>query len=66
MSVSICGVYANDSQMGFKIRWISNGFGEINICQLSSGQILIDSEYMGKEFVKKMLCELVDKAEPED
>jgi hypothetical protein len=37
------------------------GFGNIRIIQ-DGEDIYIDSELMGKEFIKKVLCSLVDQA----
>jgi hypothetical protein len=39
-----------------------HGFGTIRISQNNKG-IYIDSESMGKDFVKEVLCSLVDQAE---
>jgi len=38
------------------------GFGLIDIFQVEDEDILIDSEYMSREFVKKVLTSLVDQA----
>lgn len=38
------------------------GFGELSIA-LENGKIVIDSETLGKDFVKAFLCDMVDKAE---
>lgn len=38
------------------------GFGLIDIFQIEDEDILIDSEYMSREFVKKVLTNLVDQA----
>jgi len=49
-------VYFNWSVPGF-------GFGELTIKKQSDGKVVIDSEGLGKDFVKTMLCSLVDEAE---
>lgn len=63
--VGIGGVYSNKEETGFRIYWneATLGFGNIDFCQFGkSGLIRIDSECMSKEFVKKVLCALVDQA----
>lgn len=63
--VGIGGVYSNKDEMGFRIYWNGSlGFGNININQFinKNGVIRIDSEHMSKDFVKKVLCSLVDQA----
>ena len=37
------------------------GFGLISM-KSKDGQFIIDSEYMGREFVKKMICRAIDRA----
>jgi hypothetical protein len=37
------------------------GFGLISL-KSKDGQFIVDSEYMTREFVKKMLCRAIDKA----
>ena len=46
------------------VRWSdqSVGFGEVKINSDSDGNALIDSEYMGREFVIKVLTALVMSA----
>lgn len=51
-------VYFNWSVPGF-------GFGELSIKKHTDGKIVIDSEGLGKDFVKAMLCSMVDEAEVE-
>ena len=63
MDAKILGVYANETQVGIKIGWcdINRGFGEILITRNSPiFEIVIDSETMGKDFVKEVLNKLVD------
>jgi len=49
---------------GFAIRWGVQGlgFGEIAVYLDKKNRLMIDSEHMGKNFVKKALCALVDSA----
>ncbi|HUU88747.1 MAG TPA: hypothetical protein VMX17_13480 [Candidatus Glassbacteria bacterium] len=63
MDAKILGVYANENQVGIKIGWCDSehGFGEILITRNGiMFDIVIDSENMGKDFVKKVLNSLVD------
>lgn len=39
------------------------GFGSLSIRRDNDGTLKIDSETLGKDFVKAILCDLVDKAE---
>ena len=39
------------------------GFGEIRLTEDPYGNCQLRTEYMGKEFVKKLLCDWVDQAE---
>ena len=66
--VGISGVYSNKDETGFRIYWNTPmGFGHIDFCQFNKGGLIrIDSECMGKEFVKKILCALVDQSTLED
>ena len=65
-NATIGGIYSNETEMGFRISWAGNkedsGFGQITINRFKNGAIVIDSEYMGKDFVKKVLTKLVDDA----
>lgn len=52
---NIVDVYWEDDNMFFgHIYLFTNGLND---------KVQIDSEYMGKDFVKKVLCQLVDDAE---
>lgn len=42
------------------------GFGQLYFYQAEDGKLHCDSETMGKEFVKRMLCQMVDDAEFRD
>lgn len=69
--VSINAVFSNSENSGFSLSWDSKelGFGEISFIQFhKNGKIRIDSEHMGKDFVKKVLHAFVDiaKLEVED
>lgn len=48
----------------FGIQWSSSkiGFGTVTI-EVKDGRVHIDSEAMSKEFVKDLLCKMVDKSE---
>jgi hypothetical protein len=51
---------------GFAIYWSANiGFGELRIHQFieDKTKLLIDTEGLGKEFAKQVLCKLIDEAE---
>jgi len=65
MEVSFYGVHGNPNTIGFCLDWSSDseGFGQLRIYQnVHNGNIEIESESMGKEFAKKVLCALVDNA----
>jgi hypothetical protein len=48
----------------FKILWSDEEqyFGEITFLIAENGNVKINSEHMGKDFVKKVLCQLIDDA----
>jgi len=65
MEVTFYGVHGNPETIGFTLDWSDPkfGFGQIGIDQDNkTGEILIDSESMSPEFVRSVLCALVDKA----
>ena len=45
------------------LKWTGRGFGEVLISIHKNGKIVIESEHMGRDFVKAVLCKLVDDAE---
>ena len=49
---------------GFILNWSCKGigFGQLTICQTKEGQFDIDTECMGDEFAKAVLCKLVDQS----
>lgn len=58
----------DNNKGGIAISWSADdiGFGEITIVKDKDGSIRIQSECMGKEFVKAVLDKLVDMAEITD
>ena len=49
---------------GFVIAWQANiGWGELSVYMTKDGKLLIDTECLGKDFAKQVLCQLVDEAE---
>jgi hypothetical protein len=67
MEASIRGVFSNEEHMGIAISWSGDqGFGEIVLKQKPNGKMFIDSEYMGMEFVQKVLSSLANNAILED
>jgi hypothetical protein len=58
-------VFINDKCQGMVIQWSANiGFGELTLyVDKDNGKVCVDSECMSKDFVKKVLCELIDEAE---
>ena len=49
--------------VGLTVSWTANiGFGELHISDRGDGRIEIDAEGLPKEFVKAVLCKLVDDA----
>jgi len=74
MNVKIDGITAatdefdvHDIVFHIRLAWDDeeHGFGLIDISQYRNGAV-IDAEYMGREFVKKVLCTLVDEADMKD
>ena len=64
MKIELIAFYADaDAGDGMKIRWSDKdyGYGEIDFF-LRDGKIEIDSEFMGKDFVKRLLDKLVEDA----
>lgn len=55
---------ARKRQYGFTVDWttVSAGFGSISVFIDKDGQLRCDNEGMSKEFVKKVLCKLVDES----
>jgi len=48
---------------GIRINWSANiGFGQLDIFMNKEGRLIVDSEYMGKDFVLEVLEALVDNA----
>jgi len=49
---------------GFVLNWSCKGigFGQLTIHQTKEGQFKIDTECMGDEFAKAVLCKLVDQS----
>ena len=68
--VSIEGVVAylgeldREPRFRFTINWTGDkGFGEIAVINKpSTNEFFIDSEFMGRDFVKAVLCKLVDNS----
>jgi hypothetical protein len=46
-----------------RIQWVRKGIGFGEIYIFDDGTTKIDTETMGKEFAKQVLCDLVDSAE---
>ena len=66
MFVDINGTWVNSEDMGFRIHWEDEekGFGQLDFIKLKvNGKIIINNECMSKEYMKKVLCTLVDNAE---
>jgi hypothetical protein len=59
---SFSGAFDNcELMIDWAIRGACAGHGLICL-KSKDGQFIIDSEYMSREFVKKMLCRAIDKA----
>jgi hypothetical protein len=56
---------ASDGCIGFVIDWESKsaGFGQLAVSVYRDGRVKLDTECMGREFVKAVLAKLVDDAE---
>lgn len=64
MEIDIYEVFSNDDCMGFSIRWRKEdtGVGLLTVMKFwKNGRIVIDDEYMGKEFAEKIFNALVEK-----
>ena len=50
---------------GVELEWTAKdcGFGRFYFYHNDEGQLCCDSETMGKEFIKRMLCQMVDDCE---
>ena len=50
---------------GVQMNWEAKdcGFGQFYFYHNDEGQLCCDSETMGKEFIKRMLCQMVDDCE---
>ena len=61
-------VFANTETTGFCIRWFvkGTGYGEFTFRYDPDSLWHIDNEYMGKEFIKSVLCAMVDAATLDD
>jgi len=69
-SVSVVGVFSQYGDKGVRIGWFDDDgyFGNLSIKQVegnnpSETNMFIDSENMSKEFVKEVLCAMVDNSE---
>jgi len=62
-TVYIEGVFAHEDGKGFVIQWadIEHGLGKIRFTQDGVSNLTIDAEYMSKDFVRKILCSMVDE-----
>lgn len=56
--------YTFPGGVGFVFNWSADGigFGEFCVKRLTDGTLEIESEGMGKEFLKKALCSMIDTA----
>jgi hypothetical protein len=56
------------SNGGFTVGWGMDevGFGELTVKLDRNGKLLLNTEHMGRDFAKKILCALVDSAGIED
>lgn len=54
---------AETYQGGMKIKWFTEvGFGNVSLYKDEEGQLCIDTEYMGREFAKEKLRQVIDGA----
>ena len=59
------GVFCNANTRGFRVTWDSDvGFGQFDfyIETNNNNKLIISNEHMSKEFIKEVLCKLVDVA----
>ena len=59
------GVYCNYDGFGFRLVWNSNiGFGQFDFTveKNKPEKLWIDNECMSKDFIKEVLCKMVDDA----
>ena len=59
-----CGPASNDEESHVTVAWSAKdiGFGEF-VFYYKDGKLRCDNEAMNKDFIKKMLCQMVDDAE---
>jgi hypothetical protein len=64
ISVKLVAVWSNDEDKGFKLQYSKDGFGfgELIFRQYPKGNVVIETETMGVDFVKEILGAWVDKA----
>jgi hypothetical protein len=56
--------YGSWNNGGLQISWSANiGFGKLDIVIGKNNKIFIDTESLGKEFAKQILCQMIDEAE---
>ena len=68
MDTKLGGVFANSQTTGFCVKWWAHGtgYGEFTFHYDPNNKWHIDNEYMDKEFIKNVLCAMVDSATLED
>ncbi len=57
-----------DGGISVEFNWAAPGlgFGEMRLKLLNNGKLIIDTEKLGKEFAKKVLCAIIDSAKDID
>jgi len=62
-SADLGGVYKDKDHVAIVVEWSADiGFGEIIIKQYANDDIVMDTELMGKDFVRDVLHKFVDDA----
>lgn len=53
------------AQGSLYIEWGGQGFGNLSIKSTPTGGLKLDTEFMGKDFAKAVICKLIDEAHVE-
>lgn len=64
MYAFISNAHTEDGEVYVKVQWgeVETGFGEFEFTTRRGSQMEIKTEFMSAEFVKRVLCKMVDNA----
>ena len=67
LDVGLEGMFADPDQFGFGIRWSVSGYGTGQFdFRYWGNEWRIANEFMSKDFIKAVLCAMVDQAKLDD